>query len=153
MPPAPRRPTTWNPATSRGSPGRRGSTVRQRVLVSATCGEASPVRSDADRRPPGADGATSSPGGLPGPEPLDPGPGLVDLAGEVVERAAVVDDVVGPGQALLAAGLSGHAGTDVGLAHAPVLDQPAHRHLGVDVDDEQPGDRVRVLRLDEQRHV
>ena len=71
---------------------------------------------------------------------LDPPPGGVDLGRQRVEVAAVVDDAVGAGEALVPAGLAGDAGPGVVLAHAPLGDQPGDRDLGVDVDHQQPGD-------------
>src|SRR5688500_4746274 len=68
------------------------------------------------------------------PQRLDPGPHLVDLGLQVLERTGVVDHDVGPGQPLLARCLVGHPGPGVGLAHPPLLDQPLHGgvHRGVD---------------------
>src|SRR5262245_26582719 len=56
------------------------------------------------------DSAARTSGGQGG----DPGPGVVDLAGQVVGGAAVVDDPIGPGQAVRPGRLPGHAGPGVG---------------------------------------
>ena len=82
----------------------------------------------------------------------DPRPHLVDPAAEFVEGAAVVDHLVGPGAALVASGLAGHASPGIHLGHPAIGHEAKHRDIGIDVDDDQSR-HVVAARLDQQWHV
>jgi signal transduction histidine kinase len=70
----------------------------------------------------------------------------------MLEIAAVVDDAVGPGQAVLSGSLTGHARPGIAFGHSSEADQPVHRDRRIDIDHEQRLDRIAEA-FHEERHV
>lgn len=82
----------------------------------------------------------------------EPRPECVNLIAEIFERPAVVDDMVGNREPLLAGHLVGDSIAGVGLGEPSVLDEPTNGFVGVDVDHHH-GAVAGLARLDEEGHV
>ncbi len=84
-------------------------------------------------------------GGGVGSEFLDPRPGAIDLGGELVTVAGVVDHEVGDLEPLLPGYLGGLASPSVVGIHPPIGDDPLDRQLGRTIDNDSGGGPVACL--------